>query len=387
MAGVKKNSTEFKELISPFLRQKIAEAEERYGPDSKSVRAITNQYFYNPREKVIDRRHNRRHYESEMPLVFDGREVRGLERLYRRCILIEPTMVCAAHCRWCLRGLYPSTTLKEDDITHATRYIGSKENRDDVDEVLLTGGDPLMSLPLLAVTLSELSRNAPNVKTVRIGSRVPFQDPRRINADMISIFKRHSNFRFEIGVNVCHPVEFWPESTDVLHKLQDIGVLIYNQNPLLKGVNDDYETLVEFYDLLRINGVEAHYLFHAIPMRGVGHHRTSLVRGAKLASLVSSSGVFSGRAKPHYAVLSDIGKIVIYEGTILDRREEDNAVLLQSGYKLKERLKWNPAWTQPKSVEVDENGFMRTWYLDALEENKAQASNDPFSVIPLLRKG
>jgi len=95
-----------------------------------------------------------------------------------------------------------------------------------------------------------------------------------------------------------------------------------------------------------------------------------------LASLISSSGKFSGRTKPHYAVLSDIGKIVMYEGTILKRREEDNAVLLQSGYRLEERLKWNPNWVQPESVEVDENGFMRTWYLDAAKELENEIGQD-----------
>ena len=376
MAGIKKHSDQFKELVSPYLRQKIAEAEETFGPNSRELHAITNQYFYDAREKIVDNRQNRRHYEAEMHPEFDGQPVLGIERLYRRTILIEPTLICAAHCRWCLRGFYPAKTMKEDDITHATRYIGSKELRDDVDEVLMTGGDPLMSLPLLALTLGELTRNAPNIKTVRIGSRVPFQDPRRINDDMISLFNRYSNFKFEIGVNVCHPIEFWPESVEVLHKLQNVGIRIYNQHPLLKGVNDDYETLNELYDLVRQNGVEGHYLFHAIPIRGAAHHRTTLMEGARLASLISSSGKFSGRTKPHYAVLSDIGKIVMYEGTILKRREEDNAVLLQSGYRLEERLKWNPNWVQPESVEVDENGFMRTWYLDAAKELENEIGQD-----------
>ena len=347
------------------MRRKIAETEQIYGPDSKELYAITRQYFYSSQEKVVDPRDRRRHYEAEMPLIFEGKPVIGLERLYRRSILIEPSMACAAHCRWCLRGLYPFFTMTEEDITHATRYIGSNEVRDDLDEVLLTGGDPMVTLPLLAFTFSELKRNAPNIRTVRIGSRVPFQDPRRINDDMMNIFKRYPEFRFEVGVNVCHPIEFWPEAIEALDRLQDGGIRIYSQHPLLKGVNDDIETLTELYSRIRKHGIEAHYLFHAIPMRGTNHHRTSLKKAVALASVISSSGEFSGRSKPRFAVLSDIGKIVIYEGVILDRRESDNTVLLQSGFKLEDRLAWNPSWQKPESMEIDENGYMRTWYLDA----------------------
>ncbi|HEY9164300.1 MAG TPA: hypothetical protein VIN57_06790, partial [Magnetovibrio sp.] len=169
---------------------------------------------------------------------------------------------------------------------------------------------------------------------------------------------------FEVGVNVNHPIEFWPESIDAIHRLQDAGVQFYNQHPLLRGVNDDLNTLIDLYGLLREHAIEAHYLFHAIPLRGMSHHRTSLARGAQLASQLSSCGEFSGRAKPRFAVLSDIGKIVIYDGVVLDRRESDNAVLLQSAFRLEDRQRWVPSWQKPQSVEVDNQGFMRTWYID-----------------------
>ncbi len=368
-----KNS-DFRELISPFLRGKIADLEEKYGSDSLELRAITRQYLRDPLENIIHSRERRRHYESEVHLMFDGEPVVGVERLYRRTVLIEPTTVCAAHCRWCLRGQYPVKTMSNEQIVHATRYIGSNDLRDDIDEVLITGGDPLMSQPMLALTLSELRRNAPNVRTVRIGSRLIFQEPKKINADMMDIFGRYPDFKFEVGVNVNHPIEFWPECIDAVHRLQDGGFRIYNQHPLLRGVNDDLETLIELYDAMRHNGIEAHYLFHAIPLRGMSHHRTSLRRGAKLAGLLCSNGHFSGRVKPRYAVLSDIGKIVIYEGTIVDRCRSDNTVLLQSGYRLEERQRWVPSWQMPDSVVLDNDGYMRTRYQDGTDEDETESA-------------
>jgi len=366
MAGTKNSN--FVELISPFLRKKIAEAEAAYGADSVEVQALTRQYIYDAREKQIHDNERRRHYESEVLVYFENRPIVGVERLYRRTILIEPTTVCAAHCRWCLRGQYPVKTMTEDEIVHATRYIGSDTMCEDINEVLITGGDPLMSQPLLALTLSELERNAPNVRTVRVGSRVIFQDPRRINPNMLDIFARYPEFRFEIGVNVNHPIEFWPESVDAIRKLQDIGIHFYNQHPLLKGVNDNLQTLADLYGLLREHSIEGHYLFHAIPLRGMSHHRTSLRKGLELVTKLSSCGEFSGRAKPKYAVLSDIGKIVIYDGVILAHRTEDNALLLQSGFKYADRMRWVPNWQMPPSVELDDNGLMRTWYVDGTDD-------------------
>lgn len=366
MAGSKEQK--FVELISPFLRHKIDEAANNFGEESVQVTGLKKQYFFDPRENDIRETERRRHYESEVQVLFEDRPVIGVERLYRRTILIEPTTACAAHCRWCLRGQYPVNSMKPTDVSHATRYIGSRDLRDDINEVLITGGDPLVSLPLLALTLGELQRNAPNVSTVRIGTRIPFQDPRRVDEAMMDIFARYPNFRFEIGVNVNHPTEFWPESVTAINRLLDGGLRIYNQHPLLKGVNDELNVLFELYGLLRENNIEAHYLFHAIPLRGMSHHRTSLRKGLELVTALSSSGEFSGRAKPKYAVLSDIGKIVLYHGSILSHRVEDNALLLQSGFRLTDRQKWVPNWRTPESVEVDELGMMRTWYLDGTDD-------------------
>ena len=369
MAGAKAGN--FRELISPFLRNKIAEAEDEFGKESGSYCALALQYFAADEEQIIAQSETRRHYESEMTVEFEGRPLVGVERLYKRTILIEPTTVCAAHCRWCLRGQYPVKTMRRDDIEHAAAYVGSQGVRDELDEVLITGGDPLMSRPLLEHTLESLSENAPNIRTIRIGSRVPFHDPDRINGEMLALFETFNQFRFEVGLNVNHPIEFWPESVASLERLRQAGVGLYNQHPLLRGVNDDLDTLIELYELLRFHRIDAHYLFHAIPLRGMSHHRTTLRDGLSLANALCANGSFSGRAKPRFAVLSDIGKIVLYEGTIVDTDEAKNRFLLRSGYRLEDRLKWNPLWERPESVLVDNDGFLMTWYQDA--EEKAAA--------------
>ena len=358
----------FKELISPFLKEKLSYLAKRYGEDSREYQALAKQYISSSKETIINNDQNSRHYESEVHINFEGREVVGIERLYRRTVLLEPTTVCAAHCRWCLRGNYPIKHLKEDDLRHAARYIGSEQLRNDVREVLITGGDPLISKDLLFKTLTQISTHASNIKVIRIGTRIPFHQPSLIDNSLLDIFRSFPCFRFEIGIHANHPIDFWPESIVAIQKLQLLGMKFYNQHPLLKGVNDDFDTLVELYELLREYDIEAHYLFHAIPLRGMEHHRTTLKKGLDLVHKLSSCGEFSGRAKPKYAVLSDIGKIVVYEDTIIKKDTNKNMLLLRSGFNINKRLKWNPSWQIPKSVELKEDGSMLVWYVDGKDD-------------------
>ena len=79
-----------------------------------------------------------------------------------------------------------------------------------------------------------------------------------------------------------------------------------------------------------------------------------------------TSGYISGRGKPMFAAMTDIGKIIFYEGTILERKE--NKVLLQSHYRYEERKAWNPSWVLPDASEIDENGLIRVWYSDGADK-------------------
>ena len=385
MAGTKIKD-QFKELISPFLKSKMNDALKKYGESSKEYFSLKSMYVISSLEKKIEKVFEKqRHYQCGISGFYDNKPLVGLERLYKKTILLEPTTVCAAHCRWCLRGQYPVETMSKDNITNATKYIGTEERKKEVDEVLITGGDPLMSLPLLDFTLNELRKNAKNIKIVRVASRVPFQDPIRINDKMLEVFSSYKNFRFELGTHVNHPIEFWKESVEAIKKLQSIGFRVYNQNPLLKGVNDDYDTLSKLFNLLREYDIENHYLFHAIPLRGMSHHRTSLKKGLDLINQLSSCGEFSGRAKPKYSVLSDIGKIVIYQDTVIKKNSSNNLLLLKSGFKIDDRLRWNPTWKKPDSAEIDKEGFMNVWYLDGNDEKVNIYPSENPNVVNFVR--
>jgi lysine 2,3-aminomutase len=363
MAGLGMQGS-FQERISPFLRNKMATLNRERGQDSPEYRALELQYVRSPLEDQPAGEANLRHWEADLKVEAQEHAVRGMERLYRNCLVIEPTMVCAAHCRYCLRANYEMFTLDEDELRGIAEYCGSPGVRNELSEVLVTGGDPLVVPRRLGYLIDALVEIAPNIKVIRIGSRLPQHDPDRIDDGVYEIFRRHHDaVRFELALQVNHPVELFPEVVEKLKQLQSLGVRMYAQNVLLKGVNDSTDTLVALYRRIRELGIETHYLFHSVPMRSTHHLRTSVARGLQLVQELTNSGLISGRAKPMYAAMTDIGKITLYEGVVLDRSQ--GRLLLQSRYRYDERKNWNPNWELPQTAALDEEGYMRVWYLDS----------------------
>lgn len=356
MAGAKNGV--FAEKISPYLRKKIEEAGE-------PLPFLDLQYVVDPSEAVEQNFEVARHYQSEMSTVFEGRELRGVEKLYRRTLLVEPTTICAAHCRWCIRGQYDTTTLSREDLTLIARYCGMAPENQDVREVLVTGGDPLILVDRIEWLLDALEEHAPQVEIVRIATRVPLQDPRRVDARMQRAMRRRSTFRVEVATHINHKGELFPEVREAYAALQEAGARIYDQTVLLRGLNDNLDTLVELFDELRSMDIEAHYLFHCVPIRGMEHHRTSVAESLELHRRLAASGLTSGRTRPHFTLMTDVGKVPMYEGSIIDR-DEHNRILIQTGYHYEERTSWVPGWQLPGNAHIDDDGFLQVWYLDAI---------------------
>lgn len=358
MAG--RTGDQFKEKVSPFLKEQLEEG----SLDDAARRVLERQYFYDSREQEREEGEVRRHYEAELGPAFEGHRLRGVERLYRRSMVIEPTMICAAHCRWCVRGQYEFFHLDDADLRRIARYVGMPE-RQDVREVVITGGDPLATPRSLRTLLQALREEAPQVQIYRIGTRVPLQQPALVNDRLLDLIGEHAP-RLEIALHVNHRAELFDPVIEAILALRRAGARIYNQSVLLRGVNDDFRALAELLDALRELQIEMHYLFHAVPLRGMKHHRTTVDRGLELSRALTSNGLFSGRAKPTFSLLTDVGKVVPYEGTILERRS--GKLLLQTYYRLDERREWNPGWRMPDSASLDGNGHLRVWYRDGSPE-------------------
>ncbi len=358
---------QFPEKISPFLRRKCDELCKNYGPEDPRYLGLVRQYVRLPEEEAPAPEENLRHYDAEV-VGRAGEVPRGIERLYLRTVVIELTMACAARCRYCLRQAYEPHTLTEAEITSIAQFCGSAQLRDDVHEVLVTGGDPFLVPQRLSHLIDSLVRYAPSVSIMRIATRLPQQDPARVGNAVFDVFRNRHGIRFEIATQTNHTVEFFPEVRECFSRLMDVVPTVYSQNVLLKGVNDNVDALVELYDTMRSMGIGPHYLFHPVPMRWTHHFRTSVEKALALARHLTSCGLFSGRAKPIFSLMTDVGKIALYEGSILDRDRKRNRILLRSHYRLEDRVKWNASWTLPPSASVDEKGYLQVWYLDGSDE-------------------
>lgn len=363
MAGINTKG-EYPEKISSYLKEKIQIILEEYGEDSFEYRALALQYIKQKDENIQTEENNRRHWEADVVTKLENTDIlHGMERLYNRTLVIEPTMICASHCRYCLRGNYDVFTVNKSDLCSVAKYCGTVGKSTGLNEVLITGGDPLIAPDLLNYLIDCLIEYADNIRIIRIATRLITHDPQRIGNTFFNILKNSSkNLRFEIATQINHSVEFFPETIEVIEKIRETNTPIYAQNVLLKGVNDDKEELLKLYNTMRYYDVEPHYLFHCVPIKGMHHLRTTVQRGIELTEELVNSGKLSGRGKPMYTLMTDIGKVTLYDGVISDKK--DGYLHIRTKYKYADRLKWNPSWVLPETAYVDDNGYIGIRYLD-----------------------
>jgi len=359
MAGYLENIIESqKNKTSKYIDDLLEKARITFGDDSSEYYGIFNQYFRMPKISSTELS-NRRHYEAEMHEI----DLPGLERLYRRAVVIDLLSACASECIYCLRGYYDKFALSNKEISNIADYCSRDKN---LNEVLITGGDPLIAVSKLKFLITELALKAPNIRIIRIGTRIMVQDPNRFDESYYSFFDSLKNrFIIEIGLQVNHYYELQEKTKEILINLQKAGCRIYSQNVLIKGVNDNINVLIRLYDELRYLGVIPHYLFHAVPMKGTDDFRTTVQKGIDLIRKLTSSGFISGRAKPEYALMTDIGKVTLYHDTVYKR--EGKYLIIKTEYKLEDRIRWNPSYLLPESAYINSDGTISVKYLDGHE--------------------
>jgi lysine 2,3-aminomutase len=348
--------------VSSFINNKMAEA---INNNDKKLQDILQKQFYlttkNQAGKEKSQQYSLKHYEASSIFEYEGKKVIGLERLYRNVLVVEPIMQCLANCRHCLRQNYLPFSLSNEELSRIVKCLSHIPVLKEVKELLITGGDPLLIPTKLMRFLDELAQNTDQIKIVRIGSRIPIHQPSAINSKVLALLKREYPFRIEMATQVNHSRELFPEVKEAFKKIRDCAV-VYNQTVLLAGVNDNVIDLIDLFNELRYLGIENHYLFHCVPIKEAEGLRTSIDASLKLIRELTTSGLVSGRAKPQLALMTDVGKITLYEGSIIERKE--GRVLLQTNYSYRDRLKWNPSWQLPASARIDKNGLLQVWYND-----------------------
>lgn len=355
--------------VGSYIEALLEKARIEHGEDSSEYKGIWHQYYKLPTEPSSNSpAKNMRHYEAEV-----GGAPKGVERLYRRVVVVALLSRCAADCTYCIRGdeNYLQPVLPKDQTIEIAKWIG---NEPELREVLFTGGDPLINANMLKAAIFNVLEHAPNIRIIRIGTRMPVQDPAKTHraAEMLEDIKSQlddRDVRIELALQVNHPYELQPEAREVILRLGKVAS-IYTQNVILKDVNDNIETLLHLYDELRYLNTVPGYMFPCVPIKVLDNFRVPISKCMELINQLTSSGILSGRAKPQLALMTDAGKVNAYEGSIVKNpdgswvRNGLNQILVRSHFKLSERQEWHKGYQLPDSCYVDEDGYIMIWYQD-----------------------
>lgn len=252
--------------------------------------------------------------------------VKGIVHRYPDRVLLKIVNVCAVYCRFCFRRelIGPgSEGLKADEIQAALAYIKA---RPEVQEVILTGGDPLVLSPARLESLIEALNDISHVKILRIHTRVPVADPQRLTALVLKALSL-SNKSVYVALHINHEDEITPDVEEAVRAMRRTGCTLLSQSVLLRGINDDPAVLEALFHRLVILGVIPYELHHPDKAQGTGHFRLSLAEGRAIVGRLR--GTISGLCQPHYML--DIpgghGKVEVLSHKV--RLQPDGSYLIE----------------------------------------------------------
>jgi lysine 2,3-aminomutase len=226
--------------------------------------------------------------------------VAGIVHRYPDRVLLKLTQICAVYCRFCFRremvGPGKPGALGRAALDAALDYIRTHE---DVWEVILTGGDPLILSPRRLRAVMKSLAAIEHVKVLRIHTRMPVAEPARITSELVRSLKVKGKPVY-IAVHVNHPRELTPAARDACARLADTGFPLLGQSVLLAGVNDTPEVLGELMRALVECRIKPYYLHHADLAPGTAHLRSDIETGQAL--MRSLRGRVSGLCQPTYVL-------------------------------------------------------------------------------------
>lgn len=197
-----------------------------------------------------------------------ARQGAGLLHKYQGRALLISTGACAIHCRYCFRRHYPYA--EQNAIRHWEQVSGQLAGMPGVNEVILSGGDPLtLSDQRLAKLIARFGE-MPQLRRLRIHSRTPSVLPSRITPRLIRMLEE-THLGTSLVLHCNHPREVSTALANALTGLRRAGVTLLNQAVLLKGVNDSVDTLQQLSEQLFEAGILPYYLHALDRVRGAAH--------------------------------------------------------------------------------------------------------------------
>lgn len=204
----------------------------------------------------------------------------GLIHKYKGRVLLITTGACAIHCRYCFRRHFPyaDSQAGRDQWSSALTYIA---DHTDIEEVILSGGDPLTLSDQRLRGLSAALEKIPHVQRLRLHSRLPVVLPERVDDALISWLSQ-SRLQPVMVIHANHPAELSSAVEKALQRLHLAGVTLLNQSVLLNKVNNDVTTLENLSKTLFKNNVVPYYLHTLDRVEGAAHFQVSHQRAVEL---------------------------------------------------------------------------------------------------------
>jgi L-lysine 2,3-aminomutase len=198
-----------------------------------------------------------------------ARSGRGVLQKYEGRALLIATGACAVHCRYCFRRHFPyaEETAAADRWHEALEAVAADAS---IDEVILSGGDPLSLSTARLAELTGALAQVPHVRRLRIHTRLPVVLPERVDGE-IEEWLGGMRLRCVVVIHANHPNELDASVAAACARLRDAGATLLNQSVLLRGVNDDADTLLSLSERLFECGVLPYYLHQLDRVLGTAH--------------------------------------------------------------------------------------------------------------------
>jgi lysine 2,3-aminomutase len=244
---------------------------------------------------------NTREDEAPDPIGDDAHSpVEGIVHRYPDRVLLKLVHVCPVYCRFCFRremvGPGRRRSLSRAALDAALGYI---RTHSEIWEVILTGGDPLILSPRRLRDVVQALGAVEHVKIIRVHTRVPVATPDKISPALVRALKVDGKTTYVV-LHANHPRELSPRAREACARFVDAGIPMLSQSVLLRGVNDDAETLGALMRAFVETRIKPYYLHHGDLAPGTAHLRTDVEQGQAL--MRSLHGRVSGLCQATYVL-------------------------------------------------------------------------------------
>jgi len=203
------------------------------------------------------------------PLSEQNNQQQGLLHKYKSRVLLILKSGCAINCRYCFRRHFPyaDNQINKSQFPAIIDYI---QQHPDINEVIFSGGDPLMAKDAHLFELITLLETLPQLTRLRFHTRLPVVIPSRITPALVARLQQ-SRLQVVLVMHINHAQEIDADFAHAMALCHQAGIQLLNQGVLLKGVNDNAAALIALSEALFSVNILPYYLFLLDKVQGAAH--------------------------------------------------------------------------------------------------------------------